>query len=117
MHSQVIPAPAGRWEPLIDDTGLAGNPAWRSIEALAPRPLQAATYSQLVAGLAAGEVLIARVVVIVHGRIALREKAIACWVATGATYTALLHGRKAANWAVTGYYAVSNERLLSLLFG
>jgi hypothetical protein len=37
-------------------------------------------------------------------------------VAGGDSYNALIHGMGAGNREITGYYAVTTDRLLSLLF-
>jgi len=111
-----IPAQlAGRAKP-VEDTALEANPSWSKIEELRLRPISAATYSGLVEGLAADEALIARVALVSNGRLFPREKEVACWVAHGGKYNELIHGSGAGNRAIKGYYAISKDRLLSLVF-
>jgi hypothetical protein len=100
----------------IDATAMESNPAWHALAACRPRPLNGATYSQMVAGVMVGEVLVARVVVYIHGRFHPRQKEIACWIANGNSYNALIHGSGAGNREIAGYYAIPTDRLLSLLF-
>jgi len=91
------------------------NPAWGNLADLRLRPIEAATYSSLVARLAPDEALIARVAVLVPGRFYPQEREVACWVSDSGKYNDLIHGG-ARDQQVTGYYAVSKDRLLSLLF-
>jgi len=93
------------------------KPSWRALADVRLRPLDAATYSGLAAGLADDEVLIARVAVVRQGRFYAHEHEIACWVANGEKYDQLIHGSDARNQEVKGYYAVSKDRLLRLVFG
>lgn len=91
------------------------NPTWREVADLRLRPVEAATYSGLVAGLAPDEALIARVAVILDGRFQPQEREVACWVADSGKYNELNHGGP-RDQQINGYYAVSKDRLLSLLF-
>lgn len=91
------------------------NPTWRDVVNLRLRPVEAATYSGLVAGLAPDEALIARVAVIVDGRFQPQQREVACWVADSGKYNELIHGGT-RDQQIHGYYAVSKDRLLSLLF-
>jgi hypothetical protein len=117
MHSQgMLPARPTQRGNAIEETALANNPAWQALAACRPRQIEGATYSQLVADLAAGEVLVARVVVSIQRHFHPQDKAIACWINDGGAYNALLHGQEAGNREITGYYAVTTDRLLSLLF-
>jgi len=104
MWSQfVVPARPVRRDNAVEDPALAGNPAWHALAACRPRQLDGATYSQLVAGVVAGEVLVARVAVYSQGQFHPRQKEIACWVANGDRYNALIHGTGAGNREITGY--------------
>lgn len=117
MHSQLaLPARPTQRGNAIEETALASNPAWQTLAACQPRQIDGATYSQLVAGLAAGEVLVARVVVSIQRRFHPQDKETACWINDGGTYNALIHGLGAGNREITGYYAITTGRLLSLLF-
>jgi hypothetical protein len=69
-----------------------------------------------VAGLQAGEVLVARVAVYVAGMMYPQQKEIAYWITNCDSYTALIHGTDARNREIMGYYAIRTEQLLSLLF-
>jgi hypothetical protein len=117
MQSQfVFPARQTQRGNAIEETALEGNPAWQALAACRPRQLNGATYSQMCAGVMAGEVLVARVVVYIQGRFHPQQKEIAHWVANSDSYNALIHGTGAGNREIIGYYAVTTDRLLSLLF-
>jgi hypothetical protein len=70
----------------------------------------------MVTGVMSGEVLVARVLVYIQGRFHPQQKEIACWIANSDSYNALIHGTGTGNREITGYYAISTDRLLSLLF-
>ena len=117
MQSQsVFPARPTQRGDAIEAGAAEGNPAWHALAACRPRQLNRATYSQMVEGVMTGEVLVARVVVYIEGLFHPQQKEIACWIANGDSYNALIHGTGAGNREISGYYAVTTERLLSLLF-
>ncbi len=79
MHSQrILPARPTQHGNAIEETALANNPAWQTLAACRPRQIDGATYSQLIAGLAADEVLVARVVVSIQRHFYPQDKEIAC---------------------------------------
>lgn len=117
MHSQfVFPARQTQRGNAIEASTMEGNPAWQALAACRPRQLNGATYSQMVAEVMPGEVLVARVLGYIQGRFHPQQKEIACWIANGESYNSLIHGTGAGNREIIGYYAVTTDRLLSLLF-
>jgi hypothetical protein len=107
--------PARQAQPRSSARDWDRNPAWGDVADLRLRPVVAATYSGLVADLAPDEALIARVAVIVDGRFQPQQREVACWVADSGRYNELAHGGT-RDQQINGYYAVSKDRLLSLLF-
>jgi hypothetical protein len=117
MHSPpTLPARPTQRGNAIEETALANNLAWQTLAACRPRQIDGATYSQLGAALGAGEGLVARMVVSIQRHFHPQDKEIACWINDGGTYNALIHGLGTGNRDITGYYAVTTDRLLSLLF-
>jgi hypothetical protein len=112
----VLPAQEIQRRNANEETALADSPAWQTLATCRPRQLDRVTYSELVAELTADEVLIARVVVSIQRRFHPQEKEIAWWINDAGTYNALIHGIGTGNREITGYYAVTIDRLLSLLF-